>query len=222
MMRADSKADDEDSSPLASLTTLATFPVHLFNDEHFAKCRLMCGVDASILENFRFDRLGEGGGKGGDVMAFHQANGRGYIVKSISGNDQDALLRLAEPITAHMIAGDSLLSTMLWHFEIRDGEHEGTYFVMTNCLPNLPEQHVWAHMFDLKGCCDDKVLMEVGDSVPEVHKRCFSCNTCWYGCDSHLECCQTCNTKERRKYFQGKRYALTCKFPVDAPSKKVY
>ena len=116
------------------------------------------------------------------------------------------------------MAGDSsLLSKMLWHFEIT-GEHDnvGCYFVMTNCLPSLPEQFTWSRMFDLKGCCDDKVLVEDGERVEEVHKRCFSCNTCWYGCD--LKCC-CCNTPERMRYYDGKKYALRVPFPVSANDK---
>ncbi len=198
-----------------TLTQVGTFPVTLLNDEHFAKCRELLQVDASVLEGFEFQALAAAGGKGGEPMAF--TKNRKYIVKKVNASDHAALLRHALALCARMASNDTLMSKILWHFAIADGAHAGTYFVMNNCLPVLPDAFKWSRMYDLKGCCDDKVLTEDGERVEEVHKRCFSCNTCWYGCD--LACC-CCNTPERMRYYQGKRTALTCKFPVDAKAKQ--
>lgn len=203
--------DDNDT-----LTQVSGQAVTLFNDEHFAQCRAKLQIDRHILDGFTFENLAEGGGKGGDVMAF--TPDRKYIVKGIGGDDQDALLRFAEVFCSRMKERDTLLSLILYHFRIADGDHAGTYFVMNNCLPDLgPTGFSWDHMFDLKGCCDDKILTKEGKRISEVHKRCFSIGTCWYGCD--LACC-CCNTPERQAYFNGKKYALTTKFPVTAEAKK--
>jgi len=201
--------------PEQSLKTVGGFDVSLFNDEHFAKCRQLLGIDASILDGFQFGELAAGGGKGGDVMAF--TADRKYIVKGVGGDDQQALLDLAEVLCDHMSQTETLLSKMLFHFEISDGPHEGCYFVMNNCLPSLPDKFQWDETFDLKGCCDDKVLSRKGQRITEVHKRCFSFLTCWYGCD--LACC-ICNSPERQEYFEGKKYALSTKFSVDAKTKQ--
>lgn len=205
----------QDDGEVHVLTHVGGQAVSLFNDEHFAKCRAMLGVDADVLSAFEFRELAGGGGKGGDVMAF--TADRKYIVKGVGGNDQDALLRHAEALCARMASNETLMSKMLWHFEIADGDHAGCYFVMNNCLPVLPEQFKWTNTFDLKGCCDDKVLYEDGERVEEVHKRCFSLGQCWYGCD--LACC-ICNTPERIRYYQGKKFALSVKFPVAAKDKE--
>ena len=209
----DVAAHDDDDAHV--LTHVGGHAVTLFNDEHFAKCRAMLGVNADVLTGFEFRELAGGGGKGGDVMAF--TADRKYIVKGVGGNDQDALLRHAEALCARMASNETLMSKMLWHFEIADGDHAGCYFVMNNCLPVLPKSFEWSNTFDLKGCCDDKVLYEEGERVEEVHKRCFSLGQCWYGCD--LPCC-ICNTPERMRYYQGKKFALSVKFPVAAKDKE--
>jgi hypothetical protein len=207
----DSSQNNEDV-----LTTVCGYKVELFNDEFWGKCRAARGVTPRILDDFTFDAIAEGGGKGGDVMAFFQFGGNGYIVKTVKGNDQTALLAMAERLSAHMVQDDTLLSTILWHFRIAEGADAGCYFVMNNCLPVLPPHLSYDNKYDLKGCRDDKVLMFKGEKVPEVHKRCFAFGTCWYGCD--LDCC-TCNSPERRSYYQGKLFAFTCKFPVDEVAK---
>ena len=57
----------------------------LFNDQHFSRCRQALGVDATILADFQLASFGEGGGKGGEPMAF--TADRRYIVKKIAGGD---------------------------------------------------------------------------------------------------------------------------------------
>ena len=196
---------------MAALTRVDGHEVRLINDAHFARVRRQYHVDSTVLDNFKFEQLDEAGGKGGDVLAF--TPDRKFIVKSLNDSDQVTLENHSAIICAQMVKSDSLLSKMFFHFQIPDGDNAGFYFVMNNCLPPV----TWAKLYDLKGCCDDKLLFNDGQRINEVHKRCFSINTFWYGCD--LDCC--CNTDARKQYFQGKREALTCKFDVSPHDKQV-
>ena len=60
---------------------------------------------------------------------------------------------------------------------------------MTNCLV---EKGPYSKIYDLKGCADDKLLINNGKEVPVVHKR------IWKG---YLWC--GCGGKDRAAYFNG-------------------
>mmetsp|Transcript_26134 Transcript_26134/g.36192 ORF Transcript_26134/g.36192 Transcript_26134/m.36192 type:complete len:142 (+) Transcript_26134:482-907(+) len=83
----------------------------------------------------------------------------------------------------------------------------------------------WKYLFDLKGCQDDKLLQENGESIPEVHLRWFKFYMCWYGfqccCsrDCALFCCQT---PERQRYFNGKKFAYDGKLHMSSRDKATY
>lgn len=59
--------------------------------------------------------------------------------------------------------------------------------------------------YDLKGCNDDKILVDDGEGVEEVHKRIFYVHM-WFG--------QCCWSDERKKYFSGKKRAKMQKFYI--------
>uniref|UniRef100_A0A7S3YT82 PIPK domain-containing protein n=1 Tax=Lotharella globosa TaxID=91324 RepID=A0A7S3YT82_9EUKA len=171
----------------------------MFNDHHWSKIRDEDEITNEDLQKFSFAKMGEGGGKGGNKMAFAS----GYIVKELGDGDHNSLLKRTKPLAEKMLSKDTLLSRFYAHFKIR-GEY---YVVMKNCLPAIKK---WAYLFDLKGCRDDKAMCMEGEKVPAVHKRCFSCLVCWYCCD--MQCCP-CYPDDRRRYYNGKTLA----FELDIP-----
>ena len=188
---------------------------HLFNDHEFVLCRRWLDIDVSILDGFSLASLNELGGKGGERLAF--TKDRRFIVKTIQGDDQAALLRMTHVMCERMTKAESLLSKIVYHFEVREGQYQGCYFVMNNVLPPVPSSR-WSLLMDLKGCRDDKLMAKDGVRIEEVHKRCCAPKNCWYGCD--LDCC-CCNTTDRRAYYQGKQFSLSTKFPVTPGAKEV-
>lgn len=73
---------------------------------------------------------------------------------------------------------------------------------MANCLP--AHVHSWSGLYDLKGSADDKIMVEDGERVPEVHKRCW--NVSWMLCEA-----TGCNKGvpiSRQRYLSGKRKAF--------------
>ena len=128
------------------------------------------------------------------VLAFTPS--KRFIVKSIHGTEHETLLNLAPRLCAHLDQNDKLLCSFLLHFEIRgDSAAAGCYFVMNNCLPILDKARFqFKYTFDLKGCIDDKMMVNDGEKVKQVHRR-DGC--CWFGCDIEWS---ICNTAERKKY----------------------
>jgi hypothetical protein len=64
--------------------------------------------------------------------------------------------------------------------------------------------------FDLKGCNDDKILVEDGEGIDEVHKR------IWH---VHMWCGKCCWSDERKRYHDGKTRAKSQKFHITAQQK---
>ena len=86
----------------------------------------------------------------------------------------------------------SLLAPILAHFTHPNGK---VYLALRNCIPNLPAK--LNKLYDLKGCADDKLLVNNGEKIPEVHKRIWRIDL-WCGLGGEA----------RAKYFNGKLEAL--------------
>ena len=73
---------------------------------------------------------------------------------------------------------------------------------MANCLP----AHInsWSGLYDLKGSADDKIMVEDGERVPEMHKRCW--NASWMLCEATG--CNKGVPLSRQRYLSGKRKAF--------------
>ena len=78
----------------------------------------------------------------------------------------------------------------------------GRVLVMANCLPTHVD--TWSGLYDLKGSADDKVMVEDGERVPEVHKRCW--NLSWMLCEATG--CNKGIPQGRMRYRLGKRRAF--------------
>lgn len=131
--------------------------VKLFNDVWFSQLRQIAGVpDEFINEGWNLGSLGEGGGKGGSLLAFI---GSEYIVKELRYGDHKALLRIAHKYFNHVRNGDTLLSAIFLHFQ--DLETGRRFYVMRNVLGSGP----FLATYDLKGCVDDKTLELFGEKL---------------------------------------------------------
>jgi len=98
------------------------------------------------------------------------------------------------------VSGDvtSLLCRFLLHFKRpEDGKD---YVVMGNCLPGYKE---WHGLYDLKGCRDDKTMMEHGKPIPEVHMRFWN-----VGMQVQQHVLGTHKSPERERYYLGKKRAF--------------
>jgi hypothetical protein len=218
------------------VTHVGGLRVRLFNDEHFAKARVLLDVSsAHFLDGFDFGKLAATGGKSGELLAF--TPDRKFILKSIHGVEHDTLLRLTPALCNQLDRPDKLMCSFVLHFEVHDtmppgaavggggvshggggGGHgpdggggaatiphpfNGCYFVMNNCLPVLPKDGPlqFSYLFDLKGCMDDKAMVESGEKVKQLHA---GDGLCCFGCDVPGV---VCNTPERQRYMAAKRVA---------------
>ena len=191
------------------------------NPEHWAKVRAKFGIKDDILDGFRFDTLHPSGGKGGDLLKFH---GSYFIVKQVTGSDQETLLKYTESLVNHITQTESLIARFFLHFEVpadQDPEYGGkSYCVMNNWLPQFVEKDVlqpdgsrkdekvitYNQIYDLKGSADDKTLVRRERPIREVHKRFYNVNM-WSQC---------CWSPERHDYYEGKHHAYNVLFHVTA------
>ncbi|GAB5364939.1 hypothetical protein AAMO2058_001013200 [Amorphochlora amoebiformis] len=182
--------------------------VELFQDDIFSTLREAYQLKDDFIggENFSFDWMKEGGGKGGSLMAFDKK--RHFIVKELSGGDHATLLKIAVPLTKHCLNKHSLLARYFAHF--RRKKNGMVYVVMNSVLPHIKGLS-WTYLFDLKGNRDDKLIISKGEAVPAVHNRVWNCLTCWYGCNGS---CEVCTTEDRQLYFSGKLFSFTCTLSV--------
>jgi hypothetical protein len=109
-----------------------------------------------VNEGWSFETLESGDAKGGCPLAFL---GSEFIVKELSSNDHQSLLRISQSYFEHVCNGDSLLSAIFLHFE--DLATGRIFFVMRNVVGSGP----FLAMYDLKGCNDDKTLELFGSRV---------------------------------------------------------
>lgn len=190
------------------------------NPEQWARVREKFQIPSNILDGFRFDTLHPSGGKGGDLLKFH---GSYYIVKQVTGSDQDTLLKVTDSLVDHVTTTDSLIARFFLHFELPEDpndKYEGhyggkSYCVMNNWLPQFVEKKVgeaakpvtvYNQMYDLKGSADDKTLVRREKKIPEVHKRFYNVNM-WSQC---------CWSRERHEYYENKHHAYNVRFHVTA------
>ena len=185
--------------------------VQPYNDEHFFQVRQRYGAALEALADpqmFSFSMLRDGGGKGGDLLAF--TSDRRYIVKEVGGSDQETLLRVTEALVRHVCTalGGSLIARFFMHFRRpRDGKD---YVVMNNWLPPTGRQQ-WAEVYDLKGSADDKLMERNGERVQQVHKRCWHVH-------KYMKCCWS---EERHQYYWGKQHAYEVPFHVTPHDREV-
>lgn len=172
-----------------------------FNDAEFARVRELHEVPDTFLAKFDFRTLRLFGGKGGNLMAFTED--RRFLVKELNKGDHASLLRHTPMLVARLLSGESLLCQLLAH--VMRGKK--VYLVMRNVLPSA-RGLVWHRLYDLKGNRDDKLLVDDGTDVPEVHKRCFHVHRCWYGCDV----IPACTTDARKRYYEGKQHSFGSQF----------
>lgn len=181
--------------------------VHCHNDELFSRIRRQGqhDVKANFLADYDFTTLRLFGGKGGNLMSF--TTDRSYLVKELSDGDHASLLKFAPQIVDHLTEGRSLIVPMFLHFT-RPATGKN-YLVMRNALPS-DRNVIWHKLYDIKGNRDDKLMVDDGEDVPEVHKRCFYVHKCWYGCDV----IPLCNTAARKRYYRGKLEAFGTTFQM--------
>lgn len=176
-----------------------------FDDVEHAKVRAAAGVADDFLAGFDWQKsLKPGGGKGGNLMGF--TADRRYIVKEVNGTDHKMMCALAAAYSEHVLAPEgSLLAHMYAH--VQRPSTKRRYLVMNNWLPKVEPDPAKATLcvYDLKGCADDKLMVDKGADLPAVHKR-FSKPLMWCG---HLVW-----TPEREAYYQGKLHARKATFPV--------
>ena len=177
----------------------------LINDDAFSKLRKRDRIPFDFLKDFDFERLGEGGGKGGSKLAFHD-RGR-YVVKNVQGGDVDSLNSLADRLSDHILSAPkgapSFISTVYAHFvHSKDRRH---YMVTKSVLPDV-KSPTWDEIYDLKGCRDDKLLVSGGERVTEIHMRCWKVPyfCCLWACGA--------TPQKRKSYYAGKVRAYGAEF----------
>lgn len=180
------------------------------NPEQWAKVRARFDISDDILSGFRFETLHPSGGKGGDLLKFH---GSYYIVKQVTGSDQETLLKYTADLVDHITTTDSLIARFFLHFYVPETDGAGnddyggkSYCVMNNWLPQFEGVTTYNQIYDLKGSADDKTLVRREQKIPEVHKRFYNANM-WSQC---------CWSPERRDYYEGKHHAYNVRFHVAA------
>jgi len=162
----------------------------IWNDEHFRQVRRKASVpDDFVNSGWSMDDFVAGGGKGGTLMA---PVGVKYIVKELSGGDHKTLLELSQSLCEHVSTGDTLLSLIFLHFTDKSsGRH---FFVMENTVGGGENKA----LYDLKGCADDKTLVQNGRKVRAVHKRIWNLS---------MWCTRMAWSTERWEYYAGKKAA---------------
>jgi len=138
-------------------------------DEYFSIVRQSFSIHNDFLDGiFDFGNLGAGGGKGGDLMSRTECGK--FFVKQLNTGDAKTLLdsKFLQAYVDLVSTKTSLLCKVVCVFT-----HPtlGRFLCMANCLPT----HVrsWSGLYDLKGSADDKVMVEDGEVVEEIHKRCW-------------------------------------------------
>lgn len=168
-------------------------------DEYFSIVRQSFSIHNDFLDGiFDFGNLGAGGGKGGDLMSRTECGK--FFVKQLNTGDAKTLLdsKFLQAYVDLVSTKTSLLCKVVCVFT-----HPtlGRFLCMANCLPT----HVrsWSGLYDLKGSADDKVMVEDGEVVEEIHKRCW--NVSWMVCEASG--CGKGIPASRTRYLSGKKRA---------------
>ncbi|CAD7974435.1 unnamed protein product [Amoebophrya sp. A25] len=176
--------------------------VSCYNDSQFAEIRRRCGLSEDfLLDQFEFspEFFKSQGGKGGELMCW--TRDRKFIVKQLSAGDHATLLDIAGHYVVHVLSGKTFLTLIPLHFE-----YEGRqYMVMISCLAKSVDGYDFGigaegfdALYDLKGCADDKLMMQKGKKIVAVRKRIWHL---WMWCGSCLW------SQQRRLYYTEKRLA---------------
>eukprot|EP00927_Polykrikos_kofoidii_P061664 TRINITY_DN5649_c0_g1_i1.p1 TRINITY_DN5649_c0_g1~~TRINITY_DN5649_c0_g1_i1.p1 ORF type:complete len:404 (-),score=76.00 TRINITY_DN5649_c0_g1_i1:28-1239(-) len=194
---------NDDEASMLGQPMPAGRPVRLLNEDVFRSLRRSAGISDDFLDSgWSFDELRPSAAKGGSPMVFIDDK---YVVKEMNASDHRMLLKLTKSYVEHLRAGESLLCTILMHFE--DVATRKPYFVMRNAMGGGRVER----MFDLKGCDDDKTLVDNGRSVKAVHKRFYNLHL-WGG-----TCCWT---EDRVQYFRGKVNARKLQVHISAAERE--
>ena len=154
-----------------------------FGDEaELCKLRAASEVDLSALRAFEWAALKDGGGKGGNLMAFTPC--RRYLVKEVNTTDHSSVLKIATRYVEHILneSGaehrDSLLARIFAH--VRRPSTGKVYLVMNNWLPPMRggeseladvAERATLCLYDLKGgTADDKTMVLDGQPLVSVRR----------------------------------------------------
>lgn len=163
--------------------------VKLWNDDLWRTIRERDGISSDFLADPAYvGPFKNGGGKGGDLMAFTVDGG--YIIKELGKGDHACLAGITGSFVERIKGGQTLLVTIYLHFT--DPSQDKAYMVMRNLLKH---KGPFVGLYDLKGCADDKTLEANGRKVHTVHKR------VWH---VHMWCGDCAWSDDRMTYFQGK------------------
>ena len=174
-----------------------------YNDEQWKKVRDHADVDDTFLRAFRFDSLmKEHGGKGGTRLSNYKTNDRGYVVKELKPCDHLQLLNMTPDLVAYFLKGDTLIARVFGHFKTELRGKMRNLVVMENVLNWRGE---WTAAFDLKGCDDDKSLIQDDFAVPVERKRVWHLHK-WGG--------RCFWTAKRTRYWEGKHIARNIRLGV--------
>lgn len=191
------KTDMGDDRPASKTIRPAGDEAELFHDDLFCLLRKDASVpDDFVNEGWSYDELIAGGGKGGTLMVHLQGK---YIVKEMSEGDHRTLLEITEDYVDHVRNGDSRLCQIFLHY--RDIKSGRKFFAMRNEVGPKPHRS----LYDLKGCADDKTIVDNGEVVKAVHKRIWQVQM-W---------CGKCRwSAERMRYWRGKKAAASLSFTL--------
>lgn len=185
--------------------TRGGWKVELYNDHIFRELRAYAQVpDDFINTGWDLEKsLEKGGGKGGTQMA---RIGTSYIVKELSPSDHKTLREITGSYGQHVRNGETLLCPIYLHF--CDSETGRKFFAMRNGIGPGP----FEALYDLKGCNDDKTMEKGGRRVEAIHKRIWNVSM-WAGTSFW--------TKERVRYYEGKKAARTVNISMTAEHRKL-
>eukprot|EP00756_Hemistasia_phaeocysticola_P003457 Hpha_TRINITY_DN12253_c0_g1::TRINITY_DN12253_c0_g1_i2::g.16931::m.16931 len=216
-----------DCSPLGQMI-VGSDSFTLEMDDRFALLRRRLRIPDDFMKgNFDFAKMAAGGGKGGACMARSKCGQ--WWIKELAGGDLEALnspgfLRAyVEHLTAE--GGRSMLCKIVALFRrpMPEGEPQ-RLIIMSNCMPhpdatwghrNRDGGWGWTYLLDLKGNRDDKLMMQHGARVEQVHKRCWKCNWLLGECIGCPGLC--CVSHERQVYQRGKDDAFNMQFHLTPP-----
>lgn len=181
-----------------------------FNESIYQSVRSYFGVvDSFVAEStdFSFDDLGPSGGKGGNLLAF--SNDGKFVIKELNPDDNKQLsdVNFCNRLSSHVTNPDnpSLLAPILTHFQLEDSNRR--FIVTLNILRYDGSFH---KIYDLKGCADDRLIVNDGSKIEVVRKRIWSLHV-WFGCGG----------PDRRVYKDGKLEALHNPYiPLDSAYKQ--
>lgn len=195
----------------------------LFSDEEFVKIRNRLKIDLNFspdTSKLDFADLKSGGGKGGGKMVF--SKDKQFIFKEIDGDDDSTLIKITKELVKHISGSSStLLVPIFCHFEVELGRHKekSRFFGMINGLWR-PIETNFLKIYDLKGCADDKLLLEKGSKVKTVHKRFYDIK---FILPFFNYIFRKKTFKERKIYFDGKLEALHSPYiPLSQIQKNIF